>query len=219
MELLPEDKKVLDLLTKLKSSNGGYPSEMLSTRRNQYIRQVANVGLGLGLGAGLKHTLRGGGSSAGTTATITSKVLEVALIAAIAIEGGTVAYIYRDKILEAVRSLTGSPAVQVTSPLDESAEEVVNPVVNAPSETPLTATAIGTPSGTPVPGATNNINAGNPGSSGSNNGTGVGATAVPSDNNGNQYGLTPKPERTKESNGKTNTQQTDTGGNGGNKDK
>ena len=53
MDNLSEDQKIVDLLTKLKNSNGGYPSDMLAARRRTYLRQMANVGLGIGIGAGL----------------------------------------------------------------------------------------------------------------------------------------------------------------------
>ena len=99
METNPQDKQVIDLLSKLKNSSAAYPSDILASRRQNYLKQIANVGLGIGVGAGLKS-----GSGAGTAATATSKVLETALIVAIALEAGTVAYLYREKIADAVRS-------------------------------------------------------------------------------------------------------------------
>lgn len=212
MDILPEDKQVVDLLNKLKSTRGdGYPSDLLSARRNQYIRQVANVGLGIGLGMGLKHAINGSGgsSSAGTAAVITNKILEAALITAIAIEAGTVAYIYRDKITDAVRSLTGAPTAQVTTPLESPASETANQNELQTIFTPLTASTLTseTASSTPAPvstGSAANSNNNTDNSAGSSNGNGINATAVPSDNNGNQYGLTPKPERTKENDGGEN---------------
>ena len=99
MDNLSDDQKIVDLLTKLKGSNGGYPSDMLAARRRTYLRQMANVGLGIGIGAGLKETLKGGSNGAGAASTVTGKILEIALVAAITLEAGTAAYLYREKLL------------------------------------------------------------------------------------------------------------------------
>lgn len=228
---IKQEQKVIDLLSKIKSSNGGYPAELLAARRNQYIRQVANVGLGIGLGVGAQNTFKGLGNNGGTTAaTITSKILETALIAAIAIEAGTVAYIYRDRIKDALQNHTSGPAAtQVTSPVtDETVsqnqaqpQETIEPTTTAT----VTITVSPTGSVTPQPASTatstqaanQNNNAGNPANPGSN----VNATKPPKDNNGNQYGLTPKPERTKENGGNHNQDgdkdDDDHKNNGGNK--
>jgi len=40
MELTPDDQKVVDLLSKLKNSNGKYPSDILEARRQAYLKQV-----------------------------------------------------------------------------------------------------------------------------------------------------------------------------------
>lgn len=198
MEPLPDDTKIIDLLSKLKDSNGAYPSDIFATRRQAYIKQIANAGLGIGLGAGIKNAAKSG-NGAGVVTTVTSKILEAALIAAIVIEAGAVAYIYREKIADLVRTYTGSPNVQETaSPSTDASSpnsdlivptEILSLTVTTPSGT-VTAT-----SGTPSPEV-----------AGDNNGSNVGvnATPKPGDNNGNQYGLTPKPERTKENNDKTN---------------
>ncbi len=217
MDMLPEDKKVVDLLSKLKSSNGAYPADMLSARRNQYLRQVANVGLGLGVGAGIKHSIKSGGNGAGGVAVVTSKVLETVLIAAIAIESGMAAYIYRNQILNAIRSLTGGPSVQQVALPSEVQPGSGSPVVEASSTALASATSITettTATGSPIPGVT----AGNAG--GSNNGSGsnvtTNSTPAAGGNQGNQYGLTPKPERTKDPNsGSTNDGSNNGGGNNG----
>jgi len=210
------DEKVVELLSKLKNSNGGYPSDLLASRRRMYLKQVANVGLGIGIGTGLKNSVKGG-NGAGATTTITSKILETALVAAIAIEASTAAYLYRDKITDLVKSYTTSSNVQVTAPasVDTSsknpnvAEILVTPSITMPSVTPS-----GTPSGTPATtlAGNNNNNANN------NNGTSVNAnsTPIPNGNNGNQYGLTPKPVRTKDNqNNNSGDGSGDSGGNGG----
>jgi hypothetical protein len=202
MDNLPEDQKVVDLLTKLKSSNGGYPSDMLAARRRTYLKQMANVGLGIGIGAGLKETLKGGGSGASAATTVTSKVLEIALIAAITVEAGTAAYLYRDKIANAIRSYISGPVAQeVTSPSDETSSNIPTSILIETIETPLvTTTPSGTPSGTPATSVAGSNNQNN-NDGGANTGVNANATPNPNENQGNQYGLTPKPIRTTENNG------------------
>ena len=213
MELTSNDKKVVDLLSKLKNSNGVYPSDILAARRQTYLKQVANIGLGIGVSAGLKNAAKSSSNGTGAIATVTSKILEVALIAAIAIEAGAAAYLYRDKIADLIRTYTGSSNVQVVaSPVNDTSTSVPEllEIVESPSAMALT------PSGTPSPelaiGSTND-------NSGGNNATSsVNATPNPTDNNGNQYGLTPKPVRTKDNSGNdTNDSGSNTSsGNGGN---
>jgi len=204
MELDPDDnKKVIDLLSKLKNTGGAYPSDILASRRQNYLKQVANIGLGIGVGAGLKNAAKGGNSS-GTIANATSKILETALVAAIVIEAGTVAYLYRDKIAEMVRTYTNSSNVQevVTQPEENvtSAPESINLIT-----TILVIPSV-TPSGTPSPVST--IANSNENSAGLS----VDSTPSPNGNNGNHFGQTPKPERP---NGNNNTG----GGNGNGNDK
>ncbi len=217
MEHLPEDQKVVDLISKLKKSNGAYPSDMLASRRQQYLKQVANVGLGIGVGAGLKHAVKSGGNGAGTTATLGGKVLETVLIAAIVIESGTAAYLYRGKIADWIQSFTSPTVQQAAAQSEDAASQNLEPdvVIVAPSVA-ASNTPSATPAGTPAPGVagSNNDNSSSAGfnatpspdgsvngSSGNNGNNG---------NNGNQYGLTPKPDRDKDNNGGGN------GGDGGN---
>ena len=211
MDISPEDEQVVELLSKLKSSNGGYPSDMLESRRQTYLKQVANVGLGIG--AGLKNTAKGNG--AGAAATVTSKILETALIAAIAIEASTAAYLYRDKIADAVKTYTGKANVQVVArPTNNTS--LTNPEVVEIIETSSATSTSGTPtvtasSGTPSPdlagNTTNNIT---PATT-----TTINSTPNPGGNNGNQYGLTPKPVRTKDNQNNNNTGGSGTGGSTG----
>jgi hypothetical protein len=233
-----EDKQVIDLLTKLKGSNGGYPSDMLAARRRTYLRQMTNVGLGIGIGAGLKATLRGGGNGAGSAATAaTSKVLEIVLIAAITIEAGTAAYLYRDKIANAIQSYISKPTTpEVSSPSSEETSST-DPIVIEVLPT-LQPTISGTPSGTPsgipstsVAGSNNQSTSGQnddsvnnmSGNDGTYTGVQANATPDPGENQGNQYGLTPKPIRTKENSGSgasggNSSESTNDGGGGGNND-
>jgi hypothetical protein len=222
MENLHEEQRVVDLLRKLKDSSGGgsYPSDMLAARRRTYMRQMANVGLGIGLGVGLKNMAKGGSNGASGASAATSKVLEIVLIAAIAIEASTAAFLYRDKILDAIRSSGNGPTAPVASvpSLEEASSSAPAVIEILPTIMPtLSGTPSGTPSSTPGTSTTsvaggNNQNSNDPTNNtsvGAN--TGINANATPHPNNGNQYGLTPKPERTKENSGGG-------GGNGGGSD-
>jgi hypothetical protein len=213
MELNPEDKKVVDLLSKLKSSNGAYPSDILAARRQAYLKQVANVGLGIGIGTGLKNAAKTGNGSGAVATTITSKILETALIAAIAVEAGSVAYLYRDKLADLVKTYTHSSNVQeVTPPSDngsslipELIETLESPsaTITTPSNTPPV-TPSGTP-GTELAGVNNN-----------GTDTNINATPKPGGDNGNHYGQTPKPERTQDNNNNSNNGGNNNGGGGSN---
>ena len=210
MELNPNDQKVIGLLSKLKVSNGAYPSEIYAARRQAYLKQVASVGLGIGVGAGLKNAAKSGNGAAGTVATVTSKILETALIAAIAIEAGTAAYLYRDKIAELVRTYTGSSNVQeVVPPTGAGSSSNSELVGNTEAPVVTVITSSGTvivTSGTPSP----EVAAGSNNNGGTTN---LNATPGPSDKNGNQYGLTPKPVRTKDNNDGGGGKNTNGGGN------
>jgi hypothetical protein len=205
MEDLPEDKQVVDLLAKLKNSNGTYPSDMLAARRQMYQRQVANVALGLGIGAGIKHVAKGGGGASGAATAVGSKVLETVLIAAITIEAGTATYLYRDKIANAVKSYLSKPTAQEVASPATSNESASNPGLISttqmvtPSEEPSA-----TPSGSPSPIYAGPTTGNNTSGNGGSNSVNADATPDPGDNNGNQYGLTPKPERTKDTGGNNN---------------
>jgi hypothetical protein len=212
MEKLPEDQKVVDLLTKLKNSNGGYPPDMLAARRRTYRKQMANVGLGIGIGAGLKDSAKGGGNGASAATTLTSKILEVALIAAIAIEAGAAIYLYRDKIANAIKSYISGPAVpEVTSPSYETSS--ANPTAVEVLVTPSITTSA-TPSGTPSGTSPTSVAGGNNQNNNNNTSINANATPNPGGNQGNQYGLTPKPIRTKDNSGGS-SQQNDIGSGGG----
>ena len=208
MDVSPEDRKVADLVSKLKYSSGTYPKDMLYSRRQQFIRQVANAGLGIGVGAGLKNAAKQSNPAGTATATVTSKILESVLIAAIVIEAGTATYVYRDKITDFFKSLTGSPNVEETTQKPDNGSTSTLPEILPTLTVPPTSA---TPSAT-LPVATQSPNVADINNNGSN--TNVNATPVPTDHNGNQFGQTPKPERTKDNN--TNNNDTNNNGNNGN---
>ena len=198
MEILPDDEKVVELLSKLKNSNGGYPSDMLASRRQMYLKQVANIGIGVGIGAAMKNTVKSG-NGAGATATITSKILEVALVAAIAIEAGTAAFLYRDKIADLVKTYTSPANTQVAVPTSDdiaSTDPALVEIIESPSATATPVTPSLTPSGTQSPQVAVNNN----GNTGAGTNVGANSTPNPGGNNGNHFGQTPKPARTIENN-------------------
>jgi hypothetical protein len=135
---------------------------------------------------------------------------------AIIAEAGTAAYFYRDKLADVLKTFVASTEVQeiisppvittsltasIATPSPEQTftpefENTATPQLLIVSEAPAEVAV--TPTQTPGPSI---LNATNP----------VNATAAqvnplpdPNGNNGNHYGQTPKPERTKENNGNDN---------------
>jgi len=220
MEYDPKDTEVIHLLRKLKDSNGAYPPEMLALRRQGYLKQVAEVSAGAGLAVAVRNIAKGGKGAAGAS-SIAGTVVEALLVVAIIAEAGAVTYIYRDKVTEYFRSITRSPEVEevASSPVISSplAEMQITPtpvftftatVTVTGTETPTPATPSGTPSmalvaGTAPPDGDTGVDVQSsastsiPGSTGSNTGGSSVSTSDPKGNNGNHYGQTPKPERTK----------------------
>ena len=201
MNTQPQDQEVLDLLTKLKEANGGYPASMLAARREMFMKQAANVALGLGAGSVLKDAAKGNSAGAGTT--VASKILEITLIAALAFEAGTVAFLYRDEITATVLNfLEPTPIVTTQPDTPGTLPETVGDLETPWTTSTVSETATATPSETPGPVFAQE---GTPSSTGSNNNGSslntVNATPDPNENQGNQYGLTPRPDRTKENPG------------------
>ncbi len=233
MELNARDNEVINLLTKLKNANVIYPQELLVLRRQGYIKQVAEVSASAGLALALGSTIKGGNGVGG--APVASKLLEMLLVVAIVAEASTVAYFYRDRLAELFRTSSSAPRVEEISspPVIESPyptfESTMNPAVTqTQTQTQTqTKTPLATPSfqfaaeatdqaGGAVMEATDQpggvaVQATHQGSTEESNQTV--STPDPSDNtndhsnNGNHYGLTPKPERTKEPAGDNNSHQ------------
>jgi hypothetical protein len=189
MGIDPKNNDVLELLKKLKENNGAYPQELFAVRRQGYLRQVAAIGGGAGLASGLRNTVKSGKGAA--LHPVTGTLLEGLLVIAIVAEVSTVAYFYRDKFAKLLQNFSNQPKVEeVTNPPVISSaipglELTPSPVITE------TETAVGTPSllaeQPTQPGS-------NPGSTGNS----AVSTLVPNGNNGNQYGHTPIPKRTKE---------------------
>jgi hypothetical protein len=200
MEVDPNKDEVIDLLTKLKSTNGAYPPELLAARRARYLQQVAQVSVAAGAGMGIKEVLKG--TKAAGASSMTGTFLEIALVVAIVAEAGALGYIYRDKLAELLNISLHKPRVEQTvNPAGDQSSGVELETTTTPALT-ATATPIGTPS--PVIVINNTVisatEAVNP------------VNVEPTDRNGNQYGLTPRPERTKDAQGSG----TDNGNNNGN---
>jgi hypothetical protein len=215
MELDPNDYDVVKLLTKLKNSNGAYPPELLTPRRQNYLRRVTEIGLGFGVAGGMNNTVRSGSKAGATSSLTASGLIEAALVVAIIAEAGATAYIYRDRIAEIIQSYTSQPqVVEVTTPPQtEISLEIPNVVIEEPEEIPATPTAVETPSGTPIA-PTSVVN-----DDGDSQDDQAVSTPDPNDNNGNQYGLTPKPDRTIEPGGDGNNNNNKNNNNGSGNDR
>jgi hypothetical protein len=191
----PQDKEIVRLLTKLKDTDGKYPPDLFAARRQGYLRQMGEIGLGIGVGVGTKNAVKSGKAPAFSSAT--STVLESALVVAIVAEAGTVAYFYRDKLAELFQTITKEARGQEVTPPPIHTELEIQGVTPSPAITAtlpsvtLSVSPTGTElTSTPVPGVAeeNNTISGN-------------STPAPGGNNGNHYGQTPKPQRTKEPKG------------------
>lgn len=208
-----QDKEIVRLITKLKDADGKYPAELLASRRQRYLKQMGQIGLGMRLG--VKNVSKSGKAPA--LSSTTSTVLESALLVAIVAETGTVAYFYRDKLAEIFQDITKESRVQQVNPSPvptEQAEQTIQGVTPAPAmisthpspTISASSTAIEV-SNTPIPGVVEqnntisasstpapNVNSANHGNNG---------------NNGNHYGQTPKPQRTKEPKNNNNNNNKD----------
>ncbi len=192
MEFDPNKDEVIKLLTKLKTStNGAYPPELLVARKAHYLQQVAQIGLAAGSGMGIKQILKAGKGPGIPPAVGT--LLEAVLVVAIVAEAATLGYFYKDKLAALLNSSLGKPKIEESS--DPPAVNSPVPQIQSTASPIMTTTQtpIGTPSpiivinGTPIS-VTEVVNPVNP-------------VPAATDKNGNQYGLTPKPERTKDPTG------------------
>ena len=187
-----QDKEIVRLLTKLKDTDGKYPPDLLAARRQGYLKQMGQIGLGIGVGAGIKNAVKSG--KAPVLSSATSTVLESALVVAIIAESGTVAYFYRDKLADIFRTIAKDAGVQEVTPPPVNTELGIQGVTPSPAVTAtlpsvtLSVSPTGTElTSTPVPGVVED-----------NNTINADSTPGPNGNNGNHYGQTPKPQRTKE---------------------
>jgi hypothetical protein len=193
-----QDKEIVRLLTKLKDTDGKYPPDLFAARRQGYLKQMGQIGLGMGVGAGIKNAVKSG--KAPVLSSATSAVLESALVVAIVAEAGTVAYFYRDKLADLFQTITNEASGQEVTPPPVHTELEIQGVTpsHAVTATLPSVTLSVSPSGTeltstPVPGGAEDSNT-----------ISANSTPAPNGNNGNHYGQTPKPQRTKDPKGNNN---------------
>jgi len=204
MEFDPEDQDIIQLLAKLREIEAKYPEELLAARRQSYLHRMGEVGLGLGAERGMEEIAKD--IKTPNVAPAAGTLVETVLVDAIIVEALTLTYLYRDKLAGLVRTITAKAGVQEVTPAPAvtTALEIktATPALTAtmPSAATLTMPVEIPATGTiaPLPSVAQQDN---------NNTAGVdllNATPAPNDlngnhtNNGNHYGQTPKPERTKE---------------------
>jgi hypothetical protein len=190
-----QDKEIVRLLTKLKETDGKYPPDLFAARRQGYLKQMGEIGLGIGAGLKIKNALNS--TKAPALSSVSSTILESALLIAIVAETGTVAYFYRDKLADLFQTVTKEASGQEVTPPPVHTELEIQGVTPSPPATATLPSAIlsVSPTGTEL----TSTNTPMPGVVEEDNGTiSVNSTPVPNGNNGNHYGQTPKPQRTKE---------------------
>lgn len=208
MELDPQDQEIIKLLTRLKDADVAYPKDMLATQRGKYLKQMAEVELGSGAVTEIKDTIKDRPTP--SLSPTASALLEGALVVAIIAQTGAIAYFYRDKLADFFQNDTTTSRVQevATQPVVPTALEIQG-VTPSPAVTSTLPSA--TMASSPTQIATVLTNTLMPAPTEQNNSTTTTAAVnqidstpdpnVGNGNNGNHYGQTPKPERTKESNG------------------
>ena len=147
------EQDVINLLSGVKNRESGYPSDMISSHRDSFVKQAAAMAVLARAGLNAKTTTSTASGQSGTaSATGASnagvglsigRVLETILVAAIVVEAGAAAYIYRDKIADFINSKINPTVEVVASP---PGGVVITTGVNASTPTAaFTATATGTP--------------------------------------------------------------------------
>ena len=189
MELDPKDYDVAKLLAKLKKEEDQYPSDLFASRRQGYIRRVAEIGVGLGVSAALKTTLKASKAGASATTTTIGGLVEAALVVAIVAEASAAAYIYRDQIGDVIESYSSQSQVYEVPP---TSENIVPPPEITLSEPPEISE---TPEGTST--TTTEIASVTDGLENLTQNVQINSTPDPNGNSGLHLGQTPKPARTK----------------------
>jgi hypothetical protein len=136
-----QDQEIVKLLTRLKEAERGYPEELLAARRKHYLEQIGTAGLGLGAGKAVSEAVKNAKSPpTSASSSVTSTLLETVLVVAIIAEAGTVAFLYRDKVADFLRTFNTTARVQ----------EVTPPPILAPSQAPALATSTSISTFTPA---------------------------------------------------------------------
>lgn len=133
------EQEILELLDHLKHAGNEYPSDMIRSRREVFLRQASAMAALAG-SAGGNGSGPAGSISSGLESFTLGRLLEIALALALAAGAGITAYIYRDVIADFVNS-TLLPKTEITAvpPQDSFAEPAIIPVTggeDASSETP-----------------------------------------------------------------------------------
>jgi hypothetical protein len=212
MDLDPEDQEIIRLLGRIKDVEGGYPEHMLVSQRHSYLKRLAEINLGIPADMGPRDAVKDVKPSHISPAT--STLVEAALVVAIIAEASTVAYFYRDRLADFFRrtsvepgrqEVTPPPAVETLPEIQEitpsSALTVTVPSAttwSSPAPAGITITPTGTPLPEVIPSVVDSINTLTPGEVNLLNTTPGPNDSGNNGNNGNHYGQTPKPERTKE---------------------
>lgn len=196
------DQDVLNLLTSLKKSESNYPPDMIQSRRDMFLKRAATMAV-LAVDGGssairtkngqtTSSSAAGGGFSVGT-------LLETALVVALVIEAGVVAYVYREKIADFVNS-TLSPNVEIVASPPGSSSSEIPAIEETSTENPVgtaTVTVIVTetpaPAGTVLPAADNNFVDNNNDNSNNGGNAQITSTPNPNDNPGLHLGQTKQP--------------------------
>jgi hypothetical protein len=190
MELDPKDYDVAKLLAKLKKEEDQYPSDLFASRRQGYIRRVAEIGVGLGVSGALKTTLKASKAGASATTTTIGGLVEAALVVAIVAEASAAAYIYRDQIGDVIESYSSQTQVYEVPPTSEnfvpSPAEIALSEPPEITETPEETSTVTTEFASVTDGLDNLTQD-----------VQINSTPDPNGNNGLHLGQTPKPARTK----------------------
>jgi hypothetical protein len=199
MEFEEQDDEVIGLLSKLKEIEGTYPPEMMASRRQSFVKEIAALGIGAGAAIALKEGAKAAGGS--SIPPIASTIVETALIIAIVAEAGFVAVVNRHKVLDLFRTFSAEPTVeQVTAPPDSSLPLIQPAEINVTVEPTMAAATPGAAL-TPSPDLLFVTGAAEGAEEAGDAGVQANGTPEPNGNNGNHYGQTPIPERTKQSQG------------------
>lgn len=203
MEFEEQDLDVVRLLTELKETDANYPVELLASRRQNFARQIEVFGMGA-VGAALALNAAAKGAGGFSIPAIAGTIVETVLIVAIVVEVGIVASINRQEMLDLFRTIVSPPGAEqiITRTPPDSAVPLVEPTLIDTQEPPEivtetatsapTLTAVSTPSPEMLLVTVTNSDAAD-----TDDGFQADSTPAPHVNNGNHFGQTPKPERTR----------------------
>lgn len=227
MDYEEQDVEVIRMLSKLKETGSTYPVEMMASRRQSYVKQIAALGIGTGAALAIKEGAKAAGGS--SLPPIATTIVEAALIVAIVAEASFVAFMNREKVLDLYQKISGQSTVQEVNDVPDSSRPLLAPtesfatalmVTEEPTLEPTLMTETATVAETPSP---ETVVVTDPGSTAGDDisSVEVNSTPAPNGNNGNHYGQTPIPERTKDNGnngGGSNSNNNDSNGddNGGN---